>query len=68
MSANIQFLTDEEYEAIRRDVGTILSDITIHSGTQFVDGVVKINNYLIGLKDAQDKLTAYVDQKIKKYY
>ncbi len=52
---SIQFLTDEEYEAVRRDMRIIAQQMWLSNNTLDFDQVV-------------DKLTAYVDQKIKKYY
>lgn len=65
----LRFLTDEEYEAVRRDMATILQSIdkAIEEG----EGV-SFDYYGkpigVTLEDIAAKLTAYVDQKVKKYY
>lgn len=63
----MQFLTDSEYKALRVDVGTILCGVQIDTRAEFRDGQVYITNIVMA-NDAADKLTAYVDQKIKQYY
>lgn len=60
-----QFLTDDEYAAVRKDMCTIVSDIKpklVYNGYG-LDHIV-----LEGFEQAIDKLTAYVDQKIARYY
>lgn len=64
---NTQFLTDGEYEALRVDIGTILGDIKSKASARLDNGVLNIDINL-DTKSATDKLTAYVDQKIKRYY
>jgi hypothetical protein len=56
---SIQFLTDEEYEAINRDVTSI---IRFHIDEYAMQAPLDSD-----VKQAIDKLTAYVDQKIKRY-
>ena len=63
MSNSQQFLTDEEYEGVRRDISIIMQDIRFN--TRLENGVLNID---VQTGDAIAKLTAYVDQKIKRYY
>lgn len=70
-----QFLTDEEYESIRKDMYTIIGEI--NNGWDFLSSDYASNSaqselYRINKQQELDtvaaKLTAYVDQKVKRYY
>lgn len=66
--SEIQFLTDGEYEAIRVDMHTITEQFLLDLSDSGVDVSYYPERARQVQKDLEAKLTAYVDQKIKKYY
>lgn len=61
----LQFLTDQEIEEIRQAMVTITNGITAEVDTYVDCGEVHVNVNVVGRQEAIDKLTAYVDQRMK---
>jgi hypothetical protein len=63
-----QFLTDAEYEDIKRDVRTILDDVVSEANAEMRNGQWHVDVTTVGKEGATAKLTAYIDQKVAEYY